>query len=97
MRDGGVPAPISAGWNPGEAIETRLLRVIAERLGRESGTVSLPARFVEDLQADSLDMIDVTMSVEKAFGILIEDDEAAKIVTVEDALNLVGAKLKAKL
>lgn len=88
---------IAMGWDPDEPVETRLLRVITERLGCEAGTVTLSARFVEDLQADSLDMIDVTMSVEKAFGILIEDDESATIVTVEDALKLVRAKLGAKL
>jgi acyl carrier protein len=80
-----------------EDTTAKLLRVIRERLGLEPGFVSLPSRFVDDLQADSLDMIDVTMGVEKAFGILIEDDEAAKIVTVEDALTLVRAKLEAKL
>lgn len=52
------------------------------------------ARFVEDLRADSLDYVELLMAAEERFDIEIADDEAEKVSTVKDAIDLVCAKLQ---
>jgi acyl carrier protein len=54
------------------------------------------AHFVEDLGADSLDVVELVMAFEEEFGIEISDQEAEKIVTVKDAKDLIAPKLAAK-
>ena len=73
-------------------IDATTLRIIENRLGLPAGKAKPEARFVDDLQADSLDLMDVLLALESRFGIAIEDDEAAKLVTVADAAALVRTK-----
>jgi acyl carrier protein len=68
-------------------IERRVKRVIAEQLGIVLEGITNEKAFVADLGTDSLDDIELVMALEDEFAIEIEDDEAEKIVTVQDAIN----------
>ena len=63
----------------------RLKKIIVEQLGVDEGDVKPEASFVEDLNADSLDLVELIMSLEEEFGMEISDDDAEKIKTVGDA------------
>jgi len=68
-------------------MEARLRRIVVEQLGVEESKVVPDASFIEDLNADSLDLVELIMSLEEEFGVEIPDEDAEKIVTVGDALN----------
>jgi acyl carrier protein len=63
----------------------RLKKIIVEQLGVDEGDVKPEASFVDDLNADSLDLVELIMSLEEEFGMEISDEEAEKIKTVGDA------------
>ena len=63
----------------------RLKKIVVEQLGVDEGDVKPEASFVDDLNADSLDLVELIMSLEEEFGMEISDDEAEKIKTVGDA------------
>jgi len=65
-----------------------------EQLGIEASTVKPAASFVDDLGADSLDRVELVMALEEAFGVEIPDDDAEKIVTVQDAIDYVQKHAK---
>ena len=67
-------------------LEARLKTMIAEQLGVDESQVVPSASFADDLQADSLDQVELIMSIEEEFGVEIPDEDAEKIVTVGDAL-----------
>ncbi|GAC1465978.1 MAG: acyl carrier protein [Chloroflexota bacterium] len=67
------------------AIEQRLKHIISEQLGVEESQVTPNASFEEDLNADSLDLVELIMSLEEEFGIEISEEDAEKIRTVGDA------------
>ena len=72
----------------------RVKRIIVEQLGVEEGEVVPEASFVDDLGADSLDLVELIMSLEEEFSnpsrkIEIPDEEAEKIVTVQDAVDYI--------
>ena len=68
-------------------LETRLKKMIAEQLGVDEEKVVPSASFADDLEADSLDQVELIMSIEEEFGVNIPDEEAEKIATVGDALS----------
>ncbi|MCL5263849.1 MAG: acyl carrier protein [Chloroflexi bacterium] len=68
----------------------RLKKIIAEQLGVEEDEVVATASFVEDLNADSLDLVELIMSFEEEFGMEISDVEAEKIITVQDAIDYIN-------
>lgn len=70
-------------------------RILCEHLGREPSELTDSARFYEDLNADSLDAVELTMAFEEAFGIEIDEDEIPKtwMMTVGDVFALLGRKL----
>lgn len=68
-------------------MEARLRKIVVEQLGVEESKVVPSASFVEDLNADSLDLVELIMSLEEEFGIEIPDEDAEKIITFGDALN----------
>ena len=73
------------------AVDTlsRVKKLIVEQLGVEESEVVSTASFVEDLNADSLDLVELIMSLEEEFGMEISDDEAERIVTVQDAVDYI--------
>jgi acyl carrier protein len=66
--------------------------VLASELGVEEDKVTSEARFKEDLDADSLDLVEVVLALEERFGIAIPDDEIAGVKTVGEAADLVLTK-----
>jgi acyl carrier protein len=66
-------------------INDRLKRIISEQLGVDESQVTPDASFEEDLNADSLDLVELIMSLEEEFGVEISEEEAEKIRTVGDA------------
>ena len=65
----------------------RVKQVIVEQLGVDESAVTMDASFVEDLGADSLDIVELIMGLETEFDIEIPDEDAEKISTVGDAVN----------
>lgn len=70
-------------------IETKLKQIIVNQLGVEEAAVVGKAKFIEDLGADSLDIVELVMAMEEAFGIDIPDEEAENIRSVDDAVNYI--------
>lgn len=68
-----------------DTIEVRLRRIISDQLGVDESQVVPSASFEEDLNADSLDLVELIMSLEEEFGIEISEEDAEKIRTVGDA------------
>ncbi len=74
-------------------IEGKLKKIVVDQLGVEEAAILPKSKFIEDLGADSLDIVELVMAMEETFGIDIPDDDAENIKTVEDALTFVGGKL----
>jgi acyl carrier protein len=70
-------------------VEDRLKQLVIDQLGVEEAAVIPKAKFIEDLGADSLDIVELVMAMEEAFGIDIPDEDAENIRTVEDAMNYI--------
>ncbi len=69
-------------------------KIVAEKLGVDEAKVTETASFVNDLGADSLDVVEFVMEVEKEFEITIPDDAATKLETVGDAVKYIDANKK---
>ena len=67
----------------------RLKKIIVEKLGVDEEEVQPQASFVEDLNADSLDLVELIMSLEEEFGMEISDEDAEKIQKVQDAVDFI--------
>jgi acyl carrier protein len=72
-----------------ENIESRMKEVIVNSLGVEAGAVKPESKFIEDLGADSLDIVELVMVMEETFGIEIPDEDAENIRSVNDAISYV--------
>ena len=70
----------------------RLKKIVVEQLGVDESDVKPEASFVDDLNADSLDLVELIMSLEEEFGMEISDEEAEKIKTVSDAMEYIEEK-----
>lgn len=70
-------------------VDERVKKIIVEQLGVEEDDVTSEASFVDDLGADSLDTVELVMAFEEEFGIEIPDEEAEKILTVQQAVNYI--------
>jgi acyl carrier protein len=70
-------------------IEEKIKNIIVEQLGVSPDEVLLEASFVDDLGADSLDLVELVMVLEEEFGKEIPDEDAEKIQTVKDAINYI--------
>ncbi|MDY6987158.1 MAG: acyl carrier protein [Thermodesulfobacteriota bacterium] len=73
------------------AVEEKVKQMVAEKLSVEIGEVVPEASFVDDLGADSLDLVELIMAMEEAFDIEVPDEEAEKLQTVQDAINYAKA------
>ena len=71
------------------SVEEKVKEIIVEDLGVEEKQVELTASFIEDLGADSLDTVELVMALEEEFDIEIPDEEAEKIVTVQNAVDYI--------
>ena len=71
----------------------RLKKIIVEQLGVDEADVKLEASFVDDLNADSLDLVELVMSLEEEFGTEISDEDAEIIRSVQDAVDYVDERL----
>jgi acyl carrier protein len=69
------------------ALRTRVVQVVAKQLGADATKITDATSFVEDLGADSLDIVELVMSLEEEFGVKIPDEDAEKIRTVGQLLN----------
>ena len=72
-----------------EEIKQKVVSLIAEQLGKSESEVTLDSQFIEDLGADSLDLVELIMSMEDEFGVEIADEDAEKILKVSDAVDYV--------
>jgi acyl carrier protein len=69
----------------------RVKKIVVEHLGVEADKVTEEASFIDDLGADSLDIVELVMAFEEEFGVEIPDDAAEKISTVNDAIAYIEA------
>ena len=74
-----------------ETVET-LKNIVAESLGISVDEIGTSASFIDDLGADSLDIVELVMAIEKAFDLEIPDEDAEKIATVQDAIDYVTSQ-----
>jgi len=70
----------------------RIKKIVVEQLGVEESRVVMEARFREDLEADSLDLVELIMAFEEEFGGSISDEDAQKITTVAQAVEYLDSK-----
>ncbi|MBI5968950.1 MAG: acyl carrier protein [Deltaproteobacteria bacterium] len=72
-----------------KSVERRVIEIIVEQLGVGEEEVTMEASFVDDLGADSLDLVELIMAMEEEFGLEISDEDAEKILTVQDVVNYI--------
>jgi len=77
------------------ATAEKVKEIVADELSVDAGIVTPQARFVEDLGADSLDVVELVMRFEEEFEIEIPDEDAEKIATVGDAVTYIEKKAEA--
>jgi acyl carrier protein len=78
------------------AVKEKVKQIIVEQLGVDESQVDDNASFVDDLGADSLDIVELVMAFEEAFELEIPDEDAEKITTVKDAVEYIENKTSKK-
>ncbi len=73
------------------SVEDKVKKIIAEKLSVDLSEVVPDASFVDDLGADSLDLVELIMSMEEEFDMDISDEDAEKLVTVKDAIEYINS------
>ncbi len=73
-----------------KSVERRVIEIIVEQLGVGEEEVTPEASFIDDLGADSLDLVELIMAMEEEFGLEISDEDAEKIQTVQDVINYIA-------
>jgi len=74
------------------AIEDKVIDIIVDKLGVERSEVTPEAVFVDDLGADSLDLVELIMAMEEEFGTEIADEDAEKLRTVQDVISFIKTR-----
>jgi len=74
------------------SIEEKVKELVVEQLGVSAEEVKLESSFVESLGDDSLDLTELIMAMEEEFDVEIDDEDAQKIATVQDAINYIKSK-----
>lgn len=74
------------------SMEKEVIDIVVEQLGVEEAEVNIEKRFVEDLNADSLDLTELIMTFEEKFGLEIAEGEAEKLKTVGDVVTFINSK-----
>ena len=75
------------------SLEAKVKELIVQQLGVSENEVVPEAKFIDDLGADSLDLVELVMALEDEYGIEIPDEDAEKIVTVGDALKYIQERV----
>ena len=75
-----------------EEVREKVISIVSEQLNIPKDDIKLDSAFIADLKADSLDLVELVMEFEKAFGITIPDEDAEKIGTVGDAVTYLTSK-----
>ena len=75
-------------------VDDRVKQIIVDQLGVDAGDVTPSSSFVDDLGADSLDRVELIMALEETFGMEIPDEDAEKIVTVQNAVDYIQKHAK---
>ncbi len=76
------------------SVEEKVKQLIVEQLGVDAAEVTPTAHFIDDLGADSLDIVELVMTFEEAFEIEIPDEDAEKITTVKQAIDYIQSHVK---
>ncbi|AFK06276.1 acyl carrier protein [Mesotoga prima MesG1.Ag.4.2] len=71
-------------------IQEKVISVVADCLGMEAGEISGNSRFIEDLGADSLDLVDLVMELEDKFEVQISDSQASSFRTIDDVVKFIS-------
>ena len=71
-------------------IQEKIVKIICEQLGKEESEINMNSNFIDDLDADSLDTVELVMALEEEFEIDIPDDAAEKITTVQSAVEFIA-------
>ncbi len=79
-----------------QAIEAKVVEIVSEQMGVEKGEISRETSFINDLNADSLDTVELVMEFEDEFDMSIPDEEAEKIQTVGAAIDYIADIMKNK-
>ena len=77
-----------------QAILEKVRELVASQLGKSEDEVTPDSSFIEDLDADSLDLVELIMSMEDEYGLEISDEDAEKIATVRDAAKFIAENTK---
>jgi acyl carrier protein len=75
-----------------EQIFEKMKAIVVDQLGVEEAEVTMEANFIEDLGADSLDIVELIMALEEEFEIEVPDEDAEKLITVESAIRYISTK-----
>ena len=70
-------------------IQAKVIQIISDQLGKDKSEIKMSSHFIEDLDADSLDTVELVMALEEEFDIDIPDEAAEKITTVESAVDFI--------
>ncbi len=74
-----------------DSIFESVQNILVEQLGVDADIITMESNFIDDLNADSLDIVELVMAMEQEFGISIPDEEAERIKTVGDAVEFIKA------
>ncbi|MGO8760551.1 MAG: acyl carrier protein [Desulfobaccales bacterium] len=74
------------------AIDEKVIDIIVDKLGVDRSEATPEAVFVDDLGADSLDLVELIMAMEEEFGMEIADEDAEKLRTVQDVISFISAR-----
>ena len=72
-----------------EEIQAKVSKIISEQLGKDESEIKMNSHFIEDLDADSLDTVELVMALEEEFEVDIPDEAAEKITTVQSAVDFI--------
>jgi acyl carrier protein len=75
------------------SVEKRIIELIAEQLDKDISEISPEMSFIDDLGADSLDLVELIMTIEEEFNIEIPDDDAEKMKYVKDAIEYIESRI----
>ena len=78
------------------SVEEKVIHIVSDQLDFPREKLNRTSRFVEDIGADSLDIVELVMELEEEFDLQIPDDQAEKIKTVGEAIDFIEAKQKEK-